>query len=254
MFDWIGRLQDLRGQRCALVTVTEARGSTPREVGAKMIVLSDGTFFGTIGGGHLELQIIEAARACLAQRINRQMRIELCPQSGQCCGGVVDIFVETIEPRPKLYVFGAGHVGKALTQTLQDTHFEVHLIDERPEWIEAQDLPAPVVKHKTEWRHFIEQADWEPNSTYVAVMTHSHDLDEKILEAILQKPTRYLGLIGSDSKWKRFRHRLKECGLTEDALDRVKCPIGLPIGGKSPREVAISVASELIQIHNGARA
>ena len=82
-------------------------------------------------------------------------------------------------------------------------------------------------------------------------MTHRHDIDEAIVADVVGRPARYLGLIGSPTKWRRFRDRLESRGVAEEALDRVKCPIGLDVGGKSPQEVAISIAAELLGVHHG---
>src|SRR5690349_240622 len=116
MWDWIGKLQELRGKKAALVTLISCEGSTPRETGAKMIVLPDGTFFGTIGGGQLEQQVLAETVVCISRSESQHLNIELCPKTGQCCGGRVEVFVDVLKESPKLYLFGAGHVGQALSK------------------------------------------------------------------------------------------------------------------------------------------
>jgi xanthine dehydrogenase accessory factor len=238
-----------QGTPAALVTVVRCTGSTPAAPGAKMVVLADGSFFGTVGGGHLEQLVLVDARACLEAGVPRTFRYPLGATAGQCCGGVVEIFVDVLFVGPRLYLFGAGHVGQAVCRILEGTPFRVDAVDERPEWTGA--LPADVRRHTTPWDVFAREAEWSAERTYVAIMTHRHDVDEAIVADVVTRPARYLGLIGSATKWRRFRDRLEARGVSSEALDRIKCPIGLDVGGKTPQEVAISVAAELVGVHNG---
>ena len=253
MSAWLRKLTELeeRGTPAALVTVVRCTGSTPSAPGAKMIVLGDGGFFGTIGGGHLEQLVLGDARACLASGEGKTFRYPLGATAGQCCGGVVEIFVDVLHGGPQLYLFGAGHVAQAVCRVLSGTPFVVHAIDERDEWTGA--LPAEVRRHAVPWDVFAREATWSAERTFVAVMTHRHDVDEAIVADVVgnARPARYVGLIGSTTKWRRFRERLEARGTPASALDRVKCPIGLDVGGKSPAEVAVSVAAELLAVHHG---
>ena len=149
MWDWIKKCSELEksGKDFALVTTTQVGGSTPREIGSKMIVLPDGAFFGTIGGGNLESQIIKAAQKCLNENKSSSLSFSLGAKTGQCCGGVVEIFIDVIQCRPKVFIFGAGHVGQNLANTLVGTPFKVHLIDTREEWIQHENLSPDVIKY-----------------------------------------------------------------------------------------------------------
>lgn len=250
-WDWVGKLEDLResGRPAALVTVVRCTGSAPAVPGAKMIVLDDGVFHGTIGGGHLEQLVLADAQKCIIERHNGMFRYPLGATAGQCCGGVVETFVEVLHAGPELYLFGAGHVGQALCRVLAGTPFVVHAIDERDEW--SASLPPAVRRHKQPWDAFVADAAWSAEQTFVAIMTHRHDVDEAIVAEVVERPARYLGLIGSETKWRRFRDRLESRGVAAEALDRVRCPIGLDIGGKAPQEVAVSIAAELLRTHYG---
>lgn len=253
MWDWVRKLAEWSQAETpfAVATVTGHQGSTPAEPGAKLLVRADGTFHGTVGGGHLEQLVLADARACLEKGEARAFRYPLGAKLGQCCGGVVDVFVEPVNHGPRLYLFGAGHVGQALCRTLEDTPFRVHLVDERPEWLHGERIPASVVRHEEPWDVFAARASWDARRTYVAVMTHRHDVDQDIIAFAVEKPARYLGLIGSRTKWARFRQRLEARGLTARQLDRVRCPMGVETGGKSPQEVAVSIAAGLLQVHHG---
>ncbi|MBZ4416526.1 xanthine dehydrogenase accessory protein XdhC [Myxococcus sp. RHSTA-1-4] len=253
MWDWVRKLAEWSqaDEPFAVATVTGHQGSTPAEPGAKLLVRADGAFHGTVGGGHLEQLVLADARACLEKGEARGFRYPLGAKLGQCCGGVVDVFVEPVNHGPRLYLFGAGHVGQALCRTLEDTPFRIHLVDERPEWLHGERIPASVVRHEEPWDVFASRARWDARRTYVAVMTHRHDLDQDIIAFAVEKPARYLGLIGSRTKWARFRQRLEARGMTARQMDRVQCPMGVQIGGKSPQEVAVSIAAGLLQVHHG---
>lgn len=252
MWDWVTKSHELILGRepFVIVTVSQVLGSAPREVGAKMIVLPDRTFYGTIGGGQLERLALEDGQKILINKeLSQSRRYPLGAKAAQCCGGVVELLFEVVNQQPDLYLFGAGHVGQAISQTLSGTAFKVHLIDDRSEWVHSPEVPTSTVRHCTNWEDFVAEADWDPQRTYVAILTHRHDLDEEILKDVLGRARRYVGLIGSKAKWKRFESRLKGRGVPEQDIQSVRCPFGLFVGGKSPKEIAISFAAEILQTH-----
>jgi xanthine dehydrogenase accessory factor len=252
MWNWTTELEKARiaARPLALVTVAGASGSAPREIGAKMIVFADGSFQGTIGGGNLEHLAIRDALATLAEGRSRSFRYPLGAKTGQCCGGVVEILAEILNLGPRLYLFGGGHVGQAVCRTLSGTPFTVHLIDDRDEWVNAPGLPEDVIRFRGSWDEFAARATWDAEKTYIAVMTHRHDLDLEIVEGLIDHPHRYLGLIGSRGKWARFRQRMEFKGVDVSRFERVRCPLGLVPLGKAPQEVAVSLAAELLAIHH----
>ncbi|MEE2743258.1 MAG: xanthine dehydrogenase accessory protein XdhC [Bdellovibrionota bacterium] len=252
MWNWIKKLSDLEDshQDFALITTIQIGGSTPREIGSKMIVLPDGNFFGTIGGGNLEKQVIESAKRCLEEGQSSTLSFSLGAKTGQCCGGVVEVFIDSVITSPRVYIFGAGHVGQALANTLRGTPFNVHLIDQRNEWIDHESLFSEIKKDKRCPKEVIQSINWHGGKSFVLLMTHSHQLDYDLLGLLLKKPLSYLGLIGSQTKWLRFSKRLEEDDFTKQELEKVTCPIGLPFGGKSPQEIAISVSAQLLKLHH----
>ncbi len=253
MWDWIGKLGDLARTKQAyvLATVTNVSGSAPCNVGAKVVVTAT-EFWGTVGGGHLEQLALEEARKRLGSGESGAARYPLGAKTGQCCGGVVDLFFEATVQGATLYVFGVGHVGQSLCQVLDGTPFRVMAIDERREWIDAAALPLCVERCDEPWDVFVDRAAWG-EATYAVVMTHRHDTDQEIIGALIRKQARYIGLIGSDVKWRRFSDRLRARGVSDEMLARVRCPVGLPTGGKAPREVAISIAAELLATYYASR-
>ncbi len=250
MSDWVEALVDLKGHGVpvALVTVIRVDGSTPRDLGAKMLVTLEGRHSGSIGGGKLELLAIEDAQAALRKGEACVQRYPLCIRAGQCCGGNSEVLIEVLNAGPLLYLFGAGHVGQALCHVLRGTTFTVHLVDPRPEWLDDPALPKAVVKHSEPWRAFVTDAEWSTR-VYAAVLTHSHDLDREIVADLVTREAAFLGLIGSKTKWVRFQSMLKKDGVSKAQLERIHCPIGLDLGhGKAPKEVAISIAAQLLQM------
>jgi xanthine dehydrogenase accessory factor len=233
-------------QPAVLVTVLTAKGSTPREAGAKMVVSADG-LAGTIGGGNLEFQCEAAARHLLASGAEgpSTQDFPLGPSLGQCCGGHVTVLFEVLRP-PKLHVglFGAGHVGKALVKLLSDLPCRVSWIDPRPEALPAN-LPPNVTPVRT--AQPTQAVAALPPGSLVLVMTHDHQLDFEIVAAALPRLDLLgVGLIGSDTKRARFLSRLARLGITGE---RLICPIGLPgIEGKEPAVVAVSVAAQILQL------
>ncbi len=253
----------LAKQDAVWVTVHQAQGSVPREVGAWMAVFAD-TVAGTIGGGHLEFEAIAEARRRLAGGTGDPvLRYPLGPSLGQCCGGVVHLRYERVTAadlpavRERLAarltpvaLFGGGHVGKALIRILGTLPFEVTWVDSRDE-IFPDEVPANVrCEHSDPVQAAV--ADLRAGSR-VLVMSFSHAEDLDIVAAGLKRQREqgdlpYVGLIGSKTKWAVFRHRLEARGFTEAELAQVTCPIGVPgIGGKEPEVIAVAVAAQLLQ-------
>ena len=119
----------------ALCILVSAKGSTPRKIGAKMIVDEDGKIQGTIGGGDLEKKVIENALKTIENKTPQLFRHDLLHQHNMCCGGTVDIYIEPILKKDTLYIFGAGHTGQALAKFANELSFEVVVIDNRKEYL-----------------------------------------------------------------------------------------------------------------------
>jgi xanthine dehydrogenase accessory factor len=247
--DWVSKLHELyhSGQSCVLATLVRSEGSVPQELAAKMLILSDGKIFGTIGGGFLERTVIDKALICFRERQNRLIEIDLGPDSDQACGGKAMVLLELVNDSPQVTVFGAGHVAQALSKALENSFFSIQLVDERPEWIQSAKLPQKVQRHQIHWQEYIDHANWHPEKSYIVIMTPDHKWDLDVLKAVINKPYKYIGLMGSRNKWAKFKQSLIESGIHPDKVNKVHCPIGLPIGGNTPSEIAISIAAELIQ-------
>jgi xanthine dehydrogenase accessory factor len=256
------------------VQVHAIEGSTPREVGASMLVWPQ-HIEGSIGGGHVEWDVMARARQWLLQAANspineaspdqaagvRFIRYPLGPTLGQCCGGVMQLRLELVAApdvaalrarlQPVRYpvaVFGAGHVGQALVRVLAPLPFTVTWLDSRDALTGASDPRA------FEQVDPLQDAvpDLPPDSR-VLIMSHNHAHDLEVLAACLHRQRQrsdvaWIGLIGSRTKWARFQHRLRERGFTEAEMAQVTCPIGVPgITGKAPEVIAVAVAAQLLQ-------
>lgn len=264
-----------------VVQVAEIKGSTPRATDARMLV-SDSQVLGTIGGGHLEWRAIGMARSALREASGRitpwQHTFPLGPTLGQCCGGVVVLRFEPLNtdtlaqwPAPpcrfQLDLHGAGHVGQAVIKLLGDIDCRVRWIDQRlddvdlppgdraalglPTGAERAALPAHIDCLLTE--DAATEAAQAPWGRHHLVMTHRHDLDLAIVDALLRREDvrsgqAWVGMIGSRTKRAAFEHRLLARGHDAATLARLQCPIGLPgIQGKEPAIIAIAVIAQLLQ-------
>lgn len=256
-------LNRLATEPAVLVTVAQAQGSVPRAAGTWMAVFPH-TQVSTIGGGHLEWLALQQARERLArgEPAPWDQACALGPSLGQCCGGRLVLRYEPVtaaqavllrqrlaSPCSPVALFGGGHVGQALVQALAPLPFDITWVDSR-DGVFPADLPAHV---RTEQSDPVEGAvaDLAPGSR-VLIMSFSHAEDLDIVAACLRRQRaradlRFIGLIGSKTKWAAFRHRLLERGCTEAALSQVTCPIGLPgIVDKAPEVIAASVVAQLL--------
>ena len=253
------------GRAAIVVEVTQALGSAPREAGTRMLVSAvDAT--GTVGGGHLELKAIERAREMLRTSETRAQRehFALGPTLGQCCGGAVTLAYRLLDvdamamwpaalPRFDLQLYGAGHVGRAIATLLATLDVSVDWIDEREnEFAPTTTLGTPWPSHIR--RVCVDAVEGEvrlarPGAFYL-VLTHDHDLDLRITEAVLRRGDfAYLGLIGSKTKRQRFVHRFEQRGIDASTIARMTCPIGVAgVTGKSPELLAIAVVAQLLAV------
>jgi len=247
--NWPAALAKLstESQSHVLMTVLDTRGSSPRDVGTKMVVSKD-QIFDTIGGGALEHQSIEIARELLSRNLQVQLTetFNLGKDLKQCCGGVVSVFFEVFPASNfVLNIFGAGHIGQALTKMLADIDCKVNLFDSRAEMLQQSYSKNIQTHHLTEPEIAIENCD---ASSYFLVMTHDHALDQQLCEAILARGDFvYCGVIGSRTKSIKFRQRLLKKGFSQDEFAQLTCPMGLSdLKTKKPMEIAISVVAELL--------
>ena len=235
-----------------LVTLVETSGSTPQDMGAKMLVTAEGLVAGTIGGGRVEAKAIDEAQSMLANRQACQLLDwSLKADVGMTCGGRVKLFFECPGVSSwQIYVFGAGHIAQALTRLLITLPCQVTCIDPRADWL-AQ-LPAGVKRIESESPADHVQAI--PADAFILCMTRGHRSDfpvlQRIFELNLQFP--YLGVIGSKAKAAVLRRELTEAGIAAEKL-LFHCPVGLPIGSNHPGEIAVSIVAQLLETRDASK-
>ncbi len=242
-----------RGRAAALATVIGRGGSAPQIVGAKLLLRDDGGFVGTVGGGAIEKQVLEACRSCLRDGRSRRIKANLVRDLGMCCGGSMEVFVEYLQPQVRLFVFGAGHVSQALAPIASSAGFAVHVFDDREELLEH-----PAFAGVTTDNHDVDELDAAlpdiNERDYLLIITRDHRRDADALAGLMVRPHAYLGMIGSQRKvhqvLRRIRRRAEERGETLD-WSRVHAPIGLDLGGRTPGEIAVSAVAELIKHRHG---
>lgn len=244
---------EAEGRDFVLCTVTHTQGSTPQKPGSRMVVLVDGSLRGTVGGGAIEQQIVEAARALFTSESvdTRVIETHLTHELGMCCGGRMTVFLERHRPAASLVIFGAGHVALELAVLAERVGFQLTVVDDRAEWLNAHRFPN--AKRRLEAPDDVARELTGSTQTYVCITTHDHALDQRCVEALLRAPLAYLGVIGSQRKSLRFRHRLTAAGFTEQELERLECPMGVSIGAQSPAEIAVSIVARLVSVRNAAK-
>ncbi|HWT97188.1 MAG TPA: xanthine dehydrogenase accessory protein XdhC [Terriglobales bacterium] len=296
MLIWASLLRAVeRAENAALVSVVRVFGSTPREAGARMVVTADDVI-GTIGGGNLEWEAMQLARSRLAAVTHandplHQVQI-LGPDLGQCCGGRIEIVTEVFrqtdraritamaereaagkfmltgrivapdfiehfgERRGRLYLFGAGHVGRAVIAALAPLTetslvaaalpLDITWVDSRADCFDGLALPSTVTAVVADDPAAVMTA--AEQGSFVLIMTHSHALDYDLTAAALRQPDlAYVGLIGSATKRARFLHRLREERIDPARIDALVCPVGLTtIRSKHPAAIAAAIAAQLL--------
>ena len=240
-------------QPAAVATVVETRGSTPRGVGAKMLIYAGGRTVGTVGGGPLEAQVIEEAQAALADGQSRELHYRPAgdrPGAQDVCGGDMHLFIEVLLPRPTLLIVGAGHIGQALAELASFLGYRVAVLDERAEMVTAERFPQADVLLAGPLG---DQLITFPltNQTYVALVTPHHSPDEQALAVLAGHAVPYVGLLGSRRRTEATFRRARASGIPEEFLARVHTPVGLDIGAETPREIAISVMAQVVAVQRG---
>lgn len=249
---WTQAIAELnqQGENFVIVTVLNTHGSTPRDIGTKMVVAAN-NFFGTIGGGNLEHLAIQKSRELLSQQQDCQLieRFPLGAKTAQCCGGEMQLMFEAIvASKLSLDIYGAGHVARALIDILAKLPLCIRWIDSRAELFPDK-LPMNVTAVSAE--EPAAEVNNSPENSAFLVLTHDHQLDLEICHSVLKlADPKWLGLIGSETKAKRFRYQLQQRGITEEQLSKLNCPVGLlEFNGKLPMEIAVSIAAQLIAFY-----
>jgi xanthine dehydrogenase accessory factor len=239
-------------ESAALCTVTRSEGSTPRHVGSKMLVYSDGNFIGTVGGGELENRVIKAAVDSIKNGEAQTLAYTMAdPSRGDpgVCGGQVEVFVEPILPAPTLVVIGAGHVGKAVIHLAKWLGFRVAVCDDRAELCNPESAPGADEYYPIEMGKLAEKLK-VTNRTYLVVTSRGSNVDAVGLPSLLESDAAYIGVIGSKRRWATTVKALKEKGVSEELINKVHSPMGIELQAETPEEIAVSIMAEVLMIRN----
>jgi len=223
----------------ALATVVDVRGASPAQLGFKMAIWPDGRVVGNVGGGGLEQHVRDAAALALREGRSRLAHYTLREEGpdavGMACGGEVSVFIDVCQPSARLLIVGGGHLGRPLAEMARLAGWSVQVVDQRPERGTLAELDPSSI---TPW-------------TYVVIVTETHATDQETLRRVLDSPAAYIGMIGSRRKVRAIFHQLQSEGMSGERLARVRAPIGLDLGGRSPAEIAVAILAEMIQVRHG---
>ena len=258
-----------RGESVAMASVIEASGSVPGKPGARLALTPSGARFGTIGGAGLELKVEDALRGMLnggRQQVRekggrvetfvlyKDAKGEEATPLDSLCGGRVTVAMEVMDPMPHVLIAGGGHVGRAVAIVCDTLGWSHSVFDVRAEYADAERYPFASELHASSVSGFLEGEDSDSLVRFSDVLLLGHDwaVDQEFLLGMLGRiesgARPRIGAIGSTVKWNAFREAAVDAGVSEEALDSVRCPIGLDIGADSPEEIAVAVCAEIMSL------
>jgi len=254
VYEELVRLRHL-GQKCALATIVQVRGSIPSYESAKLLVREDGSMIGTIGGGCVEGEVWNVAREVLETEKPRHLTFNLgqdaAYDNGLICGGQLDVFVEPVLPVPRVFIFGAGHISKGLSKVASLAGFSTVVVDNRESFANRERFPEACEVHAAEYEEVFPTLNINETG-YVVIVTRGHRDDMRVLKLALATPARYIAMIGSKRKVLNVARELEKEGVPRSAFERLHAPMGLDIGAISPEEIAVAVTAEMIAVRRNA--
>ncbi len=255
IYDEIVRLRRL-GQKAAIATIVQVRGSIPSYESAKLLVREDGSMMGTIGGGCVEAEVWNVAREVMETEKPRHLSFNLgqdaAYDNGLICGGQLDVFVEPVIPPPHVFIFGAGHISKSLSKVTALAGFSTTIIDNRDTFASRERFPEADEVLAGEYEDIFPNLPINETS-YIIIVTRGHRDDLRVLRLAAATEARYIAMIGSKRKVISVVKELEQEGIAHERLERIHAPMGLEIGAISPEEIAISVAAEMIAVRRNAQ-
>ncbi|MGD0868565.1 MAG: XdhC/CoxI family protein [Bryobacteraceae bacterium] len=254
VFEELVRLRNL-GQKCALATIVEVRGSIPSYESAKLLVREDGSMAGTIGGGCVEAEVWNAAREVIEtekpKRLTFNLGQDAAYDNGLICGGQLEVFVEAVLPVPRAFIFGGGHISKSLSKIATLAGFTTVVVDDRESFANRERFPEAGEVHAGEYEEIFPLLAINETS-YLIIVTRGHRDDMRVLRLAAGTPARYIAMIGSKRKVLNVVRELEKEGISREALEKIHAPMGLDIGAISPEEIAVSVTAEMIAVRRNA--
>jgi len=231
-------------------SVVRTVGSVPGKLGATMVVRDDGTTVGTVGGASLEEEVKRLAVVALERHQGDLVHFDLAAWKPgglpSLCGGSVDIALEYVAPRPNVLLWGGGHVAEAVARLLPSLDFDHSVADDRPDYVGRERFPSAdrreVVAPEELFVRF-EPAEF----THLLVLGYDASKDLEVLFQAVRRFPNTIGLIASAPKREHLYAGLRARGVAREALERIRSPVGLPIGAESPAEIAVSIVAEIVR-------
>lgn len=241
----------LKGQSYAFATVIKSTlKGTPQKSGAKMVVLEDGSLYGTIGGGRNEKATREE---CLKAMTSGKPHIVTYDFFGgkdkSVCGGQIQVFIEPFVGQYHLIICGAGHIALPLSVLGKILHLKVTIIDNRKEFTKKSRFPHADRILTGPHAQELSKIDITP-STIIMIVTQGNEFDFECLKTVIRSKALYIGVISSKAKRIKFEKRLTDVGITQAQFSKIHIPAGIDIGSQTPEEIAISIMAEMISVKN----
>lgn len=240
-----------RNEKVALVTLTNIKGSTPRDEGSLMLVWEDGKILGSIGGGKIEYTVIQESIQAIKEGKSREFDHSLTPNGDlqMQCGGEARGFIRVFNPEKNLIIVGGGHVGEKVLELATFLGFKCTVVDDREEYKNKESLQKAHEIIIAPYENAIDQVKIT-DETYIVIATKGHMGDFEFVKSALQTNAKYVGLIGSKVKHVFIKKSLKEEGFSDEQISKIYGPIGLDISNQLPEEIAVSIMSEILLIKN----
>lgn len=240
-----------QGSKVAMITLTKTTGSVPGYKGAIMVVFDDGTYFGTIGGGKIEFEVIKRSNEALITGESFSFKYDLA-SSGKLemsCGGTVEGFVNILKPNNKLYIFGGGNIAQKVASFSRNLKFDIFVIEDREEYKEHEDFNYIKEYICNNICSAIDNLTFGEN-VYIVIATRGHEIDFEVIKRLVDKKFAYLGMIGSKSKVEKIKEALRVNNVDGSFLKSIYAPIGLDICDGTPEEIAVSIIAEILAVKN----
>jgi xanthine dehydrogenase accessory factor len=240
------------GEPVAAATVIRAPDGATPGVAAKMLVQRDGSTVGDLGGGALEAAVVQGGLGQLRRHGTRLLRLDAAGNEvdDRHVDSAFDVLLEAVESPAVLLIVGAGHIGRALCQIGAMAGFSVVVLDDRPDYANAERLPDAAQVLCEDFEAALERFPIDHN-TYIVMVSRGHKQDELSLRVVVERPAAYVGMIGSKRRTGTVLQHLAAEGFAQAALDAVHTPIGLDIGAETPEEIAVSIMAEIIMARRG---
>lgn len=242
----------LENKQAWVITIIQNTGSIPGKIGMKMAINNNMQIYGTIGGGLLEHWVIKRVSEDLPTETevwSYDLNEDFEKQVGMICGGELSVLVEPLIAGEKLIIFGGGHCAMAMSKLASECGFLVYVLDDRIEWASKEKHPYAYETIVCVYSQIEAYINLDKDNYYL-IMTHGHKHDELILQQLIEKDLRYLGMMGSKQKIEISFSKLRKQGIPEEFLEKVYAPVGLPIGSHEPMEIAVSIMAQILKIKN----